>query len=189
MKIYEVKIMFIVHVNEEITLRMLTARDAKPLYKRIDESRAYLKKWLPWLDDMKSEDDALSFIKNSFLIYNNRKGITAGIFLNEKLVGVIGFNEIDFQHRIGYIGYWLAKKYQGRGIMTTAVTAIIAYSFTELSLNRIEMRIANKNKASRAIAEKLGFVNEGQIRQAEWLYDHYVDHIIYGMLHEEWKEK
>lgn len=167
-------------------IRMLSGRDAQALYERTDESRAYLKQWLPWLDDMKSVDDSLTFIKNSFQLYNDRKGLTAGIFLNEVLVGIIGFNNLDFQHKIGYIGYWLAENYQGRGIMTTAVSAVVTYGFTELSLNRIELRAASENKPSRAIAERLGFTQEGRIRQAEWLYDHYVDHIVYSVLREEW---
>lgn len=169
-----------------MTIRMLSGRDAQALYERTDESRAYLKQWLPWLDDMKSVDDSLTFIKNSFQLYNDRKGLTAGIFLNEVLVGIIGFNNLDFQHKIGYIGYWLAENYQGRGIMTTAVSAVVTYGFTELSLNRIELRAASENKPSRAIAERLGFTQEGRIRQAEWLYDHYVDHIVYSVLREEW---
>lgn len=184
-----VNTLFVLHVNEEMTLRMLSARDAEPLYQITDESREYLKKWLPWLDDINSANDSLMFIKNSFQIYNDRKGITAGIFIREKLVGVISFNELDFKNNIGYIGYWLAEKYQGKGIMTTAVSAFITYGFTELSLNRIDLRAASGNKPSRRIAERLGFKKEGRIRQVEQLYDHYVDHIIYGMLQEEWENK
>ena len=52
----------------------------------------------------------------------------------------------------------------------------------ELQLNRIEIRAAIGNVKSQAIPEKLGFAKEGCVREAEWLYDHYVDHIIYGML-------
>jgi ribosomal-protein-serine acetyltransferase len=46
-----------------------------------------------------------------------------------------------------------------------------------------------KIKNSRGIPERLGFVNKGCIRQAEWLYDHYVDHVVYGKLAEEWNKK
>src|SRR5690625_1692653 len=142
---------------------MLSARDAEPLYKLTSESREYLKKWLPWLNDIRSNSDTLAFIKNSFLIYNNRQGITAGIFVEDKLVGVVGFNKLDFTNRIGTIGYWLGQQYQGRGLMTKSVSALITYGFHELSLNRIELRAASGNKASIAIAERLGFNKEGHL--------------------------
>ena len=58
----------------------------------------------------------------------------------------------------------------------------MSYCFEELQLNRIEIRAATGNVKSQVIPKKLGFTKEGCIREAEWLYDHYVDHTIYGML-------
>ncbi|MNJ40026.1 putative ribosomal N-acetyltransferase YdaF [compost metagenome] len=71
--------------------------------------------------------------------------------------------------------------------MTSSCKAVINYVFHELSLNRVEIRAAVQNSKSRAIPERLNFCNEGIIRQAEWLYDHYVDYVVYGMLKEDWK--
>jgi ribosomal-protein-serine acetyltransferase len=39
-----------------------------------------------------------------------------------------------------------------------------------------------ENKRSQAIPQRLGFTHEGTARQAEWLYDHFVDHQIYSLL-------
>ncbi|MBI3110076.1 MAG: GNAT family N-acetyltransferase, partial [Ignavibacteriales bacterium] len=36
---------------------------------------------------------------------------------------------------------------------------------------------------------RLGFRPEGKIREAEWLYDHFVDHLVYGMLAPDWFER
>lgn len=58
-----------------------------------------------------------------------------------------------------------------------------------MKLNKVEIRVAVENKKSRSIPEKLGFVNDGCIRQAEWLYDHYVNDFICGMLAQDWKER
>lgn len=98
-----------------------------------------------------------------------------------------GFVLSAVTHRSAQIGYWLGKDYQGRGIMTRAVIALVEYGFNRMGLNRVEIHAAVQNEKSRSMPEKLGFLNEGCIRQAEWLYDHYVDHMVYGMLAEEWK--
>jgi ribosomal-protein-serine acetyltransferase len=56
-------------------------------------------------------------------------------------------------------------------------------------LNKVEIHCAVDNKRSRAIPERLGFTQEGIIRANQWLYDHYVDDVIYGMLASEWSEQ
>jgi ribosomal-protein-serine acetyltransferase len=56
-----------------------------------------------------------------------------------------------------------------------------------LNLNRLVITCATQNQKSRAIPERLGFVHEGIARDAEWLYDHFVDHDIYAKLHCDWK--
>ena len=178
--------MYIQEVDEHMTLRMLTIRNAKQLFQIIDSSRAYLDEWLPWLNEAKTLTDVETSIKESFQTYANKQELRAGIFVDHTLVGIISFNEFDWRNNIGYIGYWLAKHHQGKGIMTKAVAAFIDYGFTELALNRIDIRTAFDNKKSQAIPERLNFKQEGHLRQAEWLYDHYVDHIVYGMLKNEW---
>src|SRR5690625_7217172 len=94
--------MFIVEVDEEITLKMLNAADAEELFAITDRSREYLREWLPWLDYTKSVDDSLQFIKNNFQLYAERKGVTAGIFYNGSLAGVAGYNELDWVNKIAY---------------------------------------------------------------------------------------
>lgn len=178
--------MYIQEVDEQMTLRMLTIRDAKPLFHLIDSSRTYLEEWLPWLNESKTLTDVEISIKNSFQTYANKQELRAGIFIDDTLVGILGFNEFDWRNNIGYVGYWLAEDHQSKGIMTKAVAALIDYGFTELALNRIDIRTALDNKKSAAIPKRLGFKQEGHLRQAEWLYDHYVDHIVYGLLKNEW---
>ncbi len=60
------------------------------------------------------------------------------------------------------------------------------YAFRQLNMNKVEIRAASGNRKSQRVPMKLGFTNEGTIRQAEWLYDHYVDHVVFGMLASEW---
>ena len=173
-------------VDEEITLKLISETDAPALFRLTESSRENLREWLPWLDNTKSEKDSLGFIESSILNYEAKKGLNCGVFFNGELVGMAGFNSVDWANRIAYIGYWLAEGFQGNGIMTRAVHGLTEYAFNDLELNRIDIRAATGNKKSRAIPERLGFKEEGLIRQAEWLYDHYVDHVVYGMVKSDW---
>ena len=71
--------------------------------------------------------------------------------------------------------------------MTRACSALGTHAFDALGLSRVEIRCATENEKSRAIPERLGFTQEGTLRQAEWLHDHFVDLTVYGMLAGEWK--
>ena len=179
--------MFVYEVDEELTLKMMNTSNVEQLFSLIEYNRDYLQEWLPWVNSTTRVEHSKQFIENAFQTHADRVGLTSGIFYQESLVGVIGFNEFDWRNKIGYIGYWLSKDAQGKGIMTRAVRALTDYGFEILDLNRIDIRAAVDNKKSRAIPERLGFNQEGILRQTEWLYDHYVDHVVYGMLANEWR--
>ena len=71
--------------------------------------------------------------------------------------------------------------------MTQCCRALIEHAFTDLQLNRVVITCATGNHRSQAIPERLGFCREGTLRETEWLYDHYVDHFVYGLLRSEWR--
>jgi ribosomal-protein-serine acetyltransferase len=180
--------MFTLKISDELELRLLEERHAEELFALVDQNRQHLRQWLPWLDTTLSPSDTSTFIKNALDQFANDLGLVSGIWYRNRIVGVIGFNSIDWQNRIAHIGYWLDAESRGNGLVTRGCSALIDYAFNELELNRIEIHCAEGNTKSRAIPEKLGFSQEGLVRQAEWLYDHFVDHVIYGMLATEWKE-
>ena len=65
---------------------------------------------------------------------------------------------------------------------------MITYAFDVYGLNKVEIHCATENRRSCAIPERLGFKQEGVLRQGEWLYDHFVDLAVYGLLASEWHE-
>jgi ribosomal-protein-serine acetyltransferase len=178
--------MFYFNVNDSIQLRLLETRYAEEIYNLTDNDRAYLREWLPWVDGTKSPEDTKAFIQLTLKGFAENNGFNAAIFYEGKIVGCIGLHWIDWNISKTSIGYWMASDYQGKGIMTKSCKAVIDYIFQELKLNRVEIRVAELNRKSRAIPERLGFTHEGTVRSAERLYDHYVDHMIYGVLKDEW---
>ena len=181
--------MLVYKVDDEVSLRLFNKDDAEEFYDLTISSKSYLKEWLGWLDYTKSvEDTAQNIISRcNELVDNGGYPLSFAIIYKGEIAGTIGFNEIHKANKIGVVGYWLGEKYQGKGIMSKTLKALINYGFNDLKLNRVEIRVAVENKKSRALPEKFGFKEEGKIRQAEWLYDHYVDHVIYGLLANEWK--
>lgn len=181
--------MFSLKLGDDLELRLLEERHSDDLFTVVDQNRQHLRQWLPWLDTNASPDDTRSFIKSALDQFANNAGLVAGIWYRNRIAGVIGYNSIDWVNRNAHIGYWIAARYQGKGIVTRACKALIDYAFNELELNRVEIRCATGNMKSCAIPQRLGFAQEGLVRQAEWLYDHFVDHAIYGMLASEWKKR
>ncbi|WP_066186146.1 MULTISPECIES: GNAT family N-acetyltransferase [Gracilibacillus] len=178
--------MFVYKIDEDLSLKLVELRDSTRIFSLTDRSRNYLREWLSWVDTTNKEEDTIAFIKICLQGFAENKSLNAAILFKGEIVGVAGFNHLDWSNRIAYIGYWLAEDYQGNGIMTKVAKALTDYAFRELKLNKVEIRAAAENDKSRSIPERLGFTYEGHIRQAEWLYDHYVDHVIYGVLREEW---
>lgn len=173
-------------VDDKVVLKLLDSINADLLFELTDAGRPYLKEWLPWVDGTKSVEDTKSFIETTKKQFASNNGFQAGIWYQGNIAGVIGFHGMNWANRSTSIGYWLCERYRGSGVMTKSCKAIVEYAFRELNINRVEIRCAEKNLRSRAIPERLGFVNEGTIREAEWLYDHYVNHVLYGVLAREW---
>jgi ribosomal-protein-serine acetyltransferase len=104
------------------------------------------------------------------------------IIVDNKVIGRIGVYKIDHQNKIGEVGYWLAESMQGKGVVTKSCKALIDFCFSNLHLNRIEIKCGTENFRSKTIPEKLNFTKEGIIRQGELLYDQFIDLNLYALL-------
>jgi ribosomal-protein-serine acetyltransferase len=171
-----------------LSLKLLEEEDADELFLESDQNRKHLRNWMPWVDGTKSVTDTLDFIRMASKAAEDGTQFHYAILLDEKLVGVVGFNRIEKNNRCATMGYWLAKPQTGRGLMTTAVRALISEGFRQLYLNRIEARVATGNHSSQAVCDRVGLKKEGVLRQAEWLYDHYVDLTMNSILKSEWEQ-
>jgi ribosomal-protein-serine acetyltransferase len=174
------------NIDVDSRLELINQSHAEELFDLIEENREFLKQWLPWLDNNRYLQNTIDFINITQLQYERGETMQFVIIYKGKIAGIVGFHRIDWMNRLTSIGYWIGEEFQGHGLVTKACARVLDYSFGRLGLNRIEIRCATDNFKSRAIPERLGFKEEGQVRQAEWIYDHYVDHVVYGMLESEW---
>jgi ribosomal-protein-serine acetyltransferase len=174
-------------VDNEIELRLVTPADCAELYSAIDRNRSRLGRWLPWVGFNFQERDLMTFLEEKQRDNASRHSLTTTIWFHGELCGSIGLHEIDPRHRNTSIGYWLDAAYEGKGIMTRVCRAIVSHGFCQYGLHRIEIRCATGNSRSIAIARRLKFVEEGILREAEWLSDRWVDLRVFSMLAQDWK--
>jgi RimJ/RimL family protein N-acetyltransferase len=87
------------------------------------------------------------------------------------------------------IGYALARRAWGRGYIQEAATALLGYGFHELELNRVEADIDLRNTASATSLQRLGFKQEGLLRERWIVGDEVSDSALYGLLRSEWLGK
>ena len=175
-----------IQVEDGLYLKNLELGESEELLLLVDANRPYLREWLPWLDMACNIDEMIAYVDSALRQQASGAGFQAGIWLENQIVGIIGYHHLEWANRSSCIGYWLAEQFQRRGIMRKACRSLVEYAFDEWHLNRVEIRCAVGNTKSRAIPERLGFKSEGILREAEWLYDHYVDHVVYGMLAKDW---
>jgi ribosomal-protein-serine acetyltransferase len=174
-------------LNNDSGLRQLALSDAEELFTVCDANRLYLRRWLPWLDRTKKPTDTRTFIESCIRQDEANQGFQALIIVQGRIAGLVGYHRIDWSNRSTSLGYWLAEEYQGRGLMTSSCRVLVDHGFAALNLHRIVISCAPGNARSRAIPQRLGFIYEGRLRDAEWLYNHYVDHEIYSQLQKEWE--
>ncbi len=154
-------------VSDSVGLRALRPDDDRPLVQLVEENQEFLARWLAWAHGY-SLETARTFIVKEREGYASGASLTLGLEVEGQLVGVIGLNWIDWRLREAEIGYWLAERHNGRGIMTRACRALIDHAFEALGLRRIVIQAAAGNLPSRAIPERLGFRLEDVGEQARY---------------------
>ena len=188
--------LFSYKIDDETDLSLIEPRHAEELNALIERNFNHIKEWSAWLKDDRSIENTHIFIKRNLLQFANNEGFSIAIRYRGEMAGranthlvFIDFSYFDWINRKTEIGYWLGESFQGKGLVTKSCRVLIEYAFDELKLNRVEMRCGVENQKSRKIPEKLGFKEEGIIRQTAWIHNRFVDYVIYGLLTDEWKNK
>ncbi|RYZ18371.1 MAG: GNAT family N-acetyltransferase, partial [Chitinophagaceae bacterium] len=163
----EMKIPQTIQIDNHLSLVLIDNAHASALLAAIDRNRDWLRKWLPWVDYMRTTQHVHSYIDRCREQHLAGTDIGFVIFYDEQLIGRIGIHNVDQRNRIGAIGYWIDHAYAGKGIVTKACKEMLQLGFENLQLHRMEIRCATGNDKSAAVAERLGFLKEGVLREAE----------------------
>jgi ribosomal-protein-serine acetyltransferase len=162
-------------------LRALTDADARELHALIERNRARLARWIHWAHEQMPQDTR-AFIARAGAMERDGSGLSRGVLAGGRLAGVVGIT-VDRANRSAAIGYWLDEASEGKGVMTAAVATLADDGFQRYRLVRMEIRADVDNRASRAVAERLGFQLEGVMRQGYRVVgDRYSDDAVYSLL-------
>lgn len=153
-------------VDDRLRLRPWREDDAPRLVEAARESTASVGQWLPWCHANYGFDDAHGWISHcqsgwlngnifAFPIFDAGSGI---------LLGSIGLNQLNSEHRSANLGYWIRQASQGKGVATDAIRLVARFGFERLGLIRIEIIVRPENLPSRRTAEKSGASFEGMAR-------------------------
>lgn len=153
-----------------LVLSCAQAGDGPAMNLAVNESLDHLRPWMNWAQQAPTLEQSeaiarrmqVQFLQRQQLAYlvqergpDGRRG---------RVIGGAGLHKPDWSVRRFEIGYWLAPRALGRGLATEAVVALSRMAFEQLRARRLEIRTDVRNQASRAVAQRCGYLLEGVLR-------------------------
>jgi ribosomal-protein-alanine N-acetyltransferase len=135
----------------------------------------------------RSVDDTARWIRNALDGLSRRESMAWALALDDDtVIGECCLWNFGQGHQCAEIGYELHSSYWRRGLMTEALSAVLAYGFGEMKLHRIEANPLASNTASQRLLLRLGFNLEGTLRERIPFRGGFEDQLYYGLLRDEW---
>ena len=177
--------------GERVFLRPPKRRDALKWQKLRMSSKSFLVPWEPSWDASSCTRRAyLRYFKNSNYLANMDRAYSFLIFKTDDKTLLGGINVGNVRRGVAQsasLGYWIGEKHSRNGYMKEALKLLIPSLFIDLRLNRIEAATLEENIASKNLLKKIGFKKEGVLRKYLKINGTCKDHILYGLLENDFK--
>ncbi|ARF13986.1 GNAT family N-acetyltransferase [Sporosarcina ureae] len=169
--------------TDRLILRELTNEDAEGIFSCFsneDVTRFYGQ------ETFKSVVEAEKIIDIFSKNYREKRGIRWGIERKETkgIIGTIGFNAWLPKHKRAEIGYEIHPQQWRKGYTSEAVSRVISYGFDVMGLTRIGAVVFIENEASNKLLGKVGFQQEGVLRNYMYQDGKPYDTYVYSLLKE-----
>jgi [ribosomal protein S5]-alanine N-acetyltransferase len=171
--------------TNRLSLREIRDTDAEELFK-IKSNREHTQRYGGRTHT--SLEDTLRWIESIREGYRNRDSLFWCVTLKQQdaAIGSCLFWHLDEDSKCAELGYELHPDFWQKGIMAEAVAAILQCGFGELGFNRVEACPFANNTASNKLLLRLGFVQEGNLRQRCFVNGRFEDQLYFGLLRGEW---
>jgi len=165
--------------TERLVLRQMEHEDAKDSFLFLADEETMRFYDPPFTQFEQAEKSILRHQKR----FADREAIRWGITLKgeDKVVGNCGY-AWDADNFSAALSYILAKPYWNKGIMSEALAAILQFGFDSCRLHRIEAHVALPNHASAQVLRKLGFQEEGLLRESLYVDHQFYDEKMFALL-------
>ncbi|NUU79773.1 GNAT family N-acetyltransferase [Paenibacillus xylanilyticus] len=172
--------------TERLILRQITSEDSKDIfhYFSMDEVTKFYD-----VESFTSIEQAEELIQRWNERFEKEQAIRWGITLKSenRVIGTCGFHGRMKNHYKAAIGYELAWEYWQQGYITEVTQKIIEFGFNHFELNRIEAFVEPENVGSRKVLEKIGFREEGILKEHYYWKNRFVDTAIYALIKKDYK--
>lgn len=176
--------------TERFVLRPFRRRDIDSLFRAVTSSKPELAEFLPWAATPYTRARAASFVKESVQSWREARAYDLAVRRPQapgRHVGNVSIWHLSRPSRSGEIGYWIRTDETGQGIATEVARTALRIGFQELGMHKVVLRIALGNLPSERVADKLGFVREGVLREEIKVGDRWLDHSVWGLLEHEFR--
>ena len=170
--------------TSRLTLSSLKDSDAEDIFEIFSDKQVMQFYDLLPFETLDRAKEQVKFFTNG---YEQKQMIRWGIRYKEngKLIGTCGFFAFNEDAEKAELGYELNSSYQGKGIMTEAISEALAFLFKQTTVNRVEAYVEPENIPSQKLLEKLGFTKEGTLRKFERCRGELIDICVFGLLRNE----
>ena len=180
---------FTFSLGDDAALMPRTVAIAESWHALLEVNYERLARWFPGFDNPPTPEGTRADLEQSGRAWLEGSQLPLAIAVRAgetwRLVGAVTLL-IDGPRQSGEVGYWVDADFEGFGLVTRAVTAVLDHAFGPLGLHRVELRTNPTNSRSRRVADRLGFTQEGVLREAAAFPDEWRDEVVYGLLVGEW---
>jgi [ribosomal protein S5]-alanine N-acetyltransferase len=169
-------------LTPRLALRLPRLSDVPFLLRYINDprvSRPLTSRHAPY---RRSEEEAWVRKSRKGARKGNNLHLTITLRGSGEAIGGIGLEDLDWDNRHGWTGYWLVPRHWHKGYGMEAASAICDIAFRQLRLHRIDANVFEFNPRSMRLLRRLGFKEEGRKRETYHRSRQWYDEVAFGLL-------
>jgi ribosomal-protein-alanine N-acetyltransferase len=177
--------------GERVSVRLPEPEDVDAIIRFFTENEAHLEPFgAAYARELLTPQHWLGQIEKRRIEFLHDDSCKTFIYRNDdgSVVGSASLSEIvRGQFQAAYLGYALALREQGKGMMSEALRLLISFAFAEMNLHRIMANFLPGNRRSRAVLERLGFAIEGDAKDYLRINGAWQAHVLTSLTNPDWR--